>query len=293
MNYGIIGVGKVGKTLADFFYKKNQLLWVCDKVFSDLHFNKNYSGVNYFSNIEQINILPDVIFIAVEDSSIYHISVKLSEKFKFSLKGKIILHTSGILTHLALESCKQYGALIAKAHPYQTFSKGNDKLLEGIGWGIETDDSFGVFANIISGLKGNPINLSSLNVNINLYHASAVTSSNFLVTPIIFGKLLAEKAGINPSDFIPTIARTALETSLNFDGKKGALPLTGPIARGDIDTVKSHIEEISSDPQLSRIYSYLALATIEMAYYFNIINSKTKSELEKIILEKNIFVDYS
>lgn len=284
MNYGIIGVGKLGTTFTNFFYKKKQLAWICDNGSTFELLKKKYKNVQTYHNFEEINNLPDVIFLSVNDSSIKTLAKKIAQKFKHSLKDIIIIHTSGILPHLVLYQCRKYGAIIAKAHPYQTFSKSSVNSLKNVPWGIQADENFDIIASIIEFLGGKPINLSALNVNDVLYHSSAVATSNFFISPLILGKLLAEKAGINPSDFMNKISSTTLKNTLNFCIGDNEFPLTGPIIRGDVDSIKSHIKELSKEPQLLKIYSHLALATIEIAFYYGFISNEIKTEFQKILL---------
>lgn len=284
MNYGIIGIGKVGNTLAKFFYKKKQLAWVCDNGFDFEILKKKYKIIQSYNDFKEINTLPDVIFLTVNDSSIKTLAKKIAQKFKHSLKDKIIIHTSGILPYLVLNQCEKHGAIIAKAHPYQTFSKSSVNSLKGVPWGIHTNQNFDLIAEIIRFLGGNPIDLSISNVNDILYHSSAVATSNFFISPLILGKLLAEKAGVNPSDFMKKISSSALKNTLDYCNGSKEFPLTGPIIRGDVGSIKSHIKELSNEPQLLKIYTHLALATIEIAYYYGFISNEIKTQFEKIFL---------
>jgi predicted short-subunit dehydrogenase-like oxidoreductase (DUF2520 family) len=89
-----------------------------------------------------------------------------------------------------------------------------------------------------------------------IYHAGAAVASNYLVTlRAVAGRLLAE-AGAPPEALDPLMQRT-VETGFE---------LTGPIARGDWDTVERHLEAIREHaPELEELYLVLARATAEVA----------------------------
>jgi predicted short-subunit dehydrogenase-like oxidoreductase (DUF2520 family) len=85
-----------------------------------------------------------------------------------------------------------------------------------------------------------------------LYHAGAVIASNFLVTLHRAAALLAADAGAPPAGLLPLMRRTI----------ENDFELTGPIARGDRETVERHLAAIRArEPQLEPLYTALAKAT--------------------------------
>jgi predicted short-subunit dehydrogenase-like oxidoreductase (DUF2520 family) len=85
-----------------------------------------------------------------------------------------------------------------------------------------------------------------------VYHAAAVVASNFLVTLYRAAASLAADAGAPPSALIPLMRRTI---DNDFE-------LTGPIARGDWETVELHLAAIREhEPRLEALYTALAEAT--------------------------------
>jgi predicted short-subunit dehydrogenase-like oxidoreductase (DUF2520 family) len=85
-----------------------------------------------------------------------------------------------------------------------------------------------------------------------LYHAGASIASNFLVTLYRVAARLVEDAGAPPEALVPLMERTI----------ENGFDLTGPIARGDWDTVERHLDAIRSNaPGLEHLYRALAEAT--------------------------------
>ena len=85
-----------------------------------------------------------------------------------------------------------------------------------------------------------------------LYHAGASMASNFLVTLHRGAAQLLADAGAPPEALVPLMERTIAN---DFE-------LTGPIARGDAETVERHLAAIRADePGLEPLYAALAEAT--------------------------------
>jgi len=85
-----------------------------------------------------------------------------------------------------------------------------------------------------------------------LYHAGAAIASNYLVTLHSVASELFRAAGAPPEALVPLMRRTI----------ENGFELTGPIERGDWETVESHraaIREVR--PDLEPLYDVLAEAT--------------------------------
>jgi predicted short-subunit dehydrogenase-like oxidoreductase (DUF2520 family) len=95
------------------------------------------------------------------------------------------------------------------------------------------------------------------------YHAAASIASNFLVALEESAAELLERSGIeDPHELLaPLVLRTALNWS-----EQGRDALTGPIARGDEETVERHLAELAERaPQLVPLYTVLAERTRALA----------------------------
>ena len=88
------------------------------------------------------------------------------------------------------------------------------------------------------------------------YHAGAAMASNYLVTLRAAAGSLFEAAGAPPEALDPLI-RGVMDTGFE---------LTGPIARGDWETVQRHLDVIRAErPELEELYLVLAAATARIA----------------------------
>jgi predicted short-subunit dehydrogenase-like oxidoreductase (DUF2520 family) len=89
-----------------------------------------------------------------------------------------------------------------------------------------------------------------------IYHAGAVVASNFLVTLHDAAAELLRAAGAPPEALRPLMQRVI----------ENDFELTGPIARGDWETVEAHLAVLRERrPDLEPLYRMLADATAALA----------------------------
>ena len=77
------------------------------------------------------------------------------------------------------------------------------------------------------------------------YHAAATVASNHLVALLGQAARLADAAGVPPAALLPLV-RATLE---NVETLGAEAALTGPVARGDVDTVRRHLDVLHDDEQ--------------------------------------------
>ena len=138
-------------------------------------------------------------------------------------------------------------------HPLQTFTRARGpEQLDGA-WAAVTAESeearsAGFWLAETLGLK--PFELAD-DVR-PLYHAGAAIASNYLVTLHAVASELFRAAGAPPEALVPLMRRTI----------ENGFELTGPIERGDWETVDAHRRAIrAARPELEPLYDVLAEAT--------------------------------
>ncbi len=276
---GIVGLGKVGLTLARDLFNRNQLLWLCSESYIPELVLEEFPGVEFNKNISSITSLSDILIIAKADKYISETLNTLRNQFGSSLSGKVIMHLSGSKGIELFKEFDETGAFTASAHPYQTFYNPDPSILKDICWGVQTNHSFELIEQIISGFGGKAINITHLStLEKTLYHASAVTVSNYLNTLAALGRSIAKSAGIDPELFIPPIMKTTLENNFVSDD----IPLTGPIARADIETLVSHLEALTDYPLNLRSYCLIGLTTADRAYSSEILSKEMYEKINQL-----------
>ncbi|WP_333619701.1 Rossmann-like and DUF2520 domain-containing protein [Dietzia sp.] len=184
--------------------------------------------------------------------------------------GHIVIHSAGALGAAALRPFHRIGAVVAATHPAMTFvgAPSDADKLAGSGWGVTAPDEIGqaVGESLVIEMGGRPVRIEESQRA--LYHAALAHGSNHLVT-LIADALAALELAIGGPDgrsdpdgrapnLLGPLVRAALENAL----ASGDAALTGPVMRGDVDTVRRHLEVLGgADAGIADGYRSLALRT--------------------------------
>ena len=184
----------------------------------------------------------ELVLLCVPDSAIPDAAAAIS-------LGPWVAHVSGATPLAALDP----HTLRFSVHPLQTLvkSRGPDQL-DGAYAAVtaETDESRRRAVWLAKTLGLEPFSLTDGART--LYHAGAVIASNYLVTLYRAAASLFDEAGVPPEALVPLMRRTI----------ENGFELTGPIARGDWDTVDAHLAALHDrHPELEPMYRALAEAT--------------------------------
>ncbi len=208
----------------------------------------------------------DVIFITTPDGVITDACKSLVENQGIK-KGAVVLHCSGAHPSTLLSDAEKTGAFIGSMHPLQSFASktvaGNP--FKGIIISVEGSEKAVMTGRQIAGNLGATCIAIPTDAK-TLYHASAVVASNYLVTLLDFAFALMGTAGISPVDSFQVLKPLIWGTLSNIE--KAGIPeaLTGPIARGDAETVERHLAAIiEKKPAFLALYKTLGLHTVEIA----------------------------
>lgn len=115
-----------------------------------------------------------------------------------------------------------------------------------------------------------------------LYHAGAVFASNYVVATLDAALRLFEAAGVERGEAISSLSSLAEGTLANVRAVGIPEALTGPIERGDAETVRRHRAALAEEaPDLSPVYAALARRTVEMARAKGAIGPEAARRLEE------------
>jgi predicted short-subunit dehydrogenase-like oxidoreductase (DUF2520 family) len=96
-----------------------------------------------------------------------------------------------------------------------------------------------------------------------LYHAAAVFASNYLSGLVAASFRLMAQAGVPPDEALHAILPLARGTLDNLERLGPALALTGPVVRGDVETVRLHLRAL--EPRERSLYAAMGLETLWVA----------------------------
>lgn len=238
LGVGIIGAGKVGSVLgAALRAAEHQIVGVhAVSEESKERAEMLLPGVPVLE-IPEILRRAELVLLAVPDDALAELVSGLAAAGHWQT-GQLVVHTAGRYGTKVLEPASKAGAIALAIHPAMTFT-GMSMDLERL-----IDCAFGVTAPnmvlpiaqaLVVEMGGEPVVIAENDRPI--YHAALAHASNHLVT--IAGQaagLLASIGVEHPEHVLTSLMRASLENAL----AAGEGALTGPVARGDVNTVAEH-----------------------------------------------------
>ena len=207
----------------------------------------------------------DVVIIAVPDDAVGRVAAGLARS-GVTWTGRTVFHTSGLLPARVLEPLRKRGALVASVHPVQAFPRKDvpPSIFRGITWGLEGDPAAVAAAEeMVRGLRGNVLLLSEKDKP--LYHAACSLASSAMIALGWTASGLLGAAGIDEqaaAGMLFPLVQGTLQNVKNLGPEKA---LTGPILRGDIATVRKHLEALRDDPPARGVYLVMGKQILRLA----------------------------
>ena len=208
----------------------------------------------------------EVVIIATPDGAIRQVCEQIARGNGFS-GYQLVLHLSGALGAEELQSARDCGALTLSFHPIQTLSdpqKGAELLigsyfcLEGERAAIERGQA------LVSDLNGTALVISDQDKA--LYHAALCMASNYLIVLQDMAVRMLEPTGIPREQALKALLPLIQGSVDNLLHSGLPHALTGPISRGDSQTLESHLRAMSALPKdLVALYQSLGIEAVRVA----------------------------
>jgi predicted short-subunit dehydrogenase-like oxidoreductase (DUF2520 family) len=178
--------------------------------------------------------------------------------------GCAALHLSGAISTDPLTPLHGAGYSVGSMHPLQTVADPwhGESRLEGVAFALAGEPvAVRTARRLVDGIGGRPLVIPPTLRP--LYHASAVMASNYLVALVAAASRALGEAGVPEEDRLPALLPLVQGTVDNLRHLGIAAALTGPIARGDADTVRLHMARLSGD--VRALYCALGQETVRLA----------------------------
>lgn len=219
-------------------------------------------AARYLSSLDTGPADPDAIVVAVPDRAIEEVAGRIAA---LGLPAHLpVLHTSGSRGGDTLAALAALGHPVGSAHPLAALADpvvGAERLA-GATWGIEGEgEALRLAERIVAACGGRALHLAPGGKAV--YHAAAVFASNYAVTLLSVAERLMEAAGVNAEDARPALAGLAAGAVENVGARGPAAALTGPVARGDAETVEFHLARLSADERA--LYCLLGREALRLA----------------------------
>lgn len=260
-NCAIIGAGKFAFSFTTALKKAGvNVTCIISRSLSSAAELATIADVKLYS--DKLSDLPSdvqMVFITVPDSEIRNIADNLST-LKNEFTGRTFIHCSGALDSSELQPLEDKGAASASFHVMQTFPSKKIVEIKGCYASIETNDEvcYNELNDLAIRLQLNPFRL--MKEEKTAYHLAGIFASNFLI-----GNMFSASK-IFPGDVSRfDILEPIIQSTMNNIRQNGiAQALSGPIDRGDIETIQKHIKEIK-DKELLRSYISQSLILLQAA----------------------------
>lgn len=239
----IIGAGRLGTALAQRLSEAGYKI----------------SKINSSKSPHPNKLRADVVWFCVPDAKIAHAANALSQ---LSWTGKLAFHSGGALSSDALTSLRRGGARVASVHPLMTFVKGSVPELADVTFAIEGDPSAVRMARaIVHDLAGRPVRISKRDKV--AYHAFATMICPLLVSLLAVSEKAAALAGISAADSRRRLLPIIRQTLRNYEKLGPAGAFSGPIVRGDVETIRAHLDVLAKVPSAKSAYAALAKSALD------------------------------
>ena len=256
MHTGIIGAGKVGCSLAKYFVLHG--LSLSGFFDADIHAAQtaaDFAGADFEEKLEDLVRKSDALFLTVPDGRITSVWDQVKE---LPIEGKFICHCSGALSAKdAFPGIADRGAFGYSIHPlfavsdrFHSYKELSDAYFTIEGDRRHLEDVKDFFASF-----GNPVRLIGAEDKVK-YHCAAAICSNQVIALIEESLMLLGECGFDEDSALAAL-RPLIAGNVNKVLENGCVnSLTGPVERGDAQTVRKHLSCLSDSDR--KLYALLS-----------------------------------
>jgi predicted short-subunit dehydrogenase-like oxidoreductase (DUF2520 family) len=260
LRVAVIGVGRVGSVLGAAFARVGHHVVAATAVSDESHrrAERMLPTVPLKPADEAISDA-DLVLLTVPDDQLAELVRGLSATESWR-PGQLAVHTSGAHGIAVFEPAALVGVVGMALHPVMTFAGRQEDLqrLDGSAFGVTAPEEFRPVAEtLVLELGGEPVWVPELARA--RYHAALTMGSNHLITLVNDAADVLVAAGVdNPARLLGPLLSASLDNALRLSDDA----LTGPVSRGDRQTIEAHVRALKGTPFLQ---PYLAMALRTMS----------------------------
>lgn len=252
----VVGAGRAGRALA-------HAMRVAGVDVVGLHGRREGTDITWGtwpSSLESAT----VVLVAVRDAELDGVLTELSGA---SLSADVVvLHASGNAEPAALDLLREHGHACGTFHPLLPLTdptRATEQLRRA--WiGIDGDEGARAASRELAAAIGSQV-LEIPAGEKARYHAAAVFVSNFPVVLMSVGMRLLELVGIQDTSARSALGMLLTAAAQNAAAVSPAQALTGPVVRGDIETVRAHLAALGETPEILELYRALSREALPIA----------------------------
>jgi len=284
LGVGVVGAGRVGTALAAALRRSGHRIVAVSAVSAaSLDRVQAILPGTPVRPPQEVVASADLVLLTVPDDALPALVSGLAATGT-ELAGRLVMHASGRHGLAVLEPATRRGALPLALHPVMTFTGRPDDVdrLAGVSFGVTTPEPLRPVAEVlVMEMGGEPVFIAEENRD--LYHAALAGAANHLVTQVVQAADLLSVAGVaQPSRMLGPLLGAALDNALRL----GDAALTGPVARGDAETVAGHLAALrAAAPEALPAYLALARLTADRALASGMLRAPDAQRLLEVLAE--------
>ncbi len=277
----VIGCGRTGKALCRLFHQ-NRVFHIGAVVNRTAESSREavaFIGKGRAALLEKEVCSGDVIMIAVPDDLIESVAQRLALCGCIK-SGTVVFHCSGFRSSDALKPLAKCGFETGSVHPVRSFADPQAAVssFDGTPCAMEgTQAALALLGDAFSRIGAEVFTIKAETKPV--YHSATVFLSNYIVALLASAQKLLVLSDVSPDQANKVISALAPQAVANFLSSGAVSSLTGPVARGDIETVKHEISALAGlDSSFSSLYKILGQSALRIAEMQNL----SSEQVEKL-----------
>ena len=270
LSLSCLGAGHAGSTLCKLLSAHVQINQVINRTHRSAHEAANFIGDGEAIGIDNQSYTDlksaDIWMLTCPDDQLQAVGDSLLTSGVLR-SGNIVFHCSGAISSDIFSRAGAVNVSVASLHPVHSFADPKLSLqhFAGTSCAIEGDTAAikvlsGLFEAIGADLF--PIDRDKKA----LYHASTVMACNNLVSLLELSKLMLSQSGVDIEKYHNPLQAIIYQTLTNYFDTDAQRALTGPISRGDINTIETHLAALERAPDAWRqVYSGLGSIALDIS----------------------------
>jgi predicted short-subunit dehydrogenase-like oxidoreductase (DUF2520 family) len=215
-----------------------------------------------------------LVWFCVPDREIARAARELADSAEW--EGKLAFHSSGALASDELHVLRQRGAAVASVHPLMSFVSDAIPALTNVPFAIEGDKKAARAArHIVKDLGGKAFSIRKGDKV--AYHAWGAFASPLLIALLVAAERVAGAAGLSAKNSREKMMPILFRTLTNYQALGPARSFSGPIVRGDVAIVRSHLRALEKLPEAREVY--VALARVALRH----LPARNQKQLERML----------
>lgn len=262
MEIGIIGAGRVGCSLGKYLVEQGcTVAGYYSKSKESVEEAATFTSTRAFSSLKELAELCDVIWITTPDGEIAPVWESIQ---KLSVRDKMICHFSGSLSSVVFSNREGKGIKACSIHPMYAFNQKftSYQQLNDVLFTMEGDEEAVFAMKVLFEKIGNVVYIISPEQKMR-YHAAAVTASNLVIGLYQMSLDMLADCGFDENTAKKLLGPLVQDNVFNMLELSLEEALTGPVERGDIETVRGHIAALT--PQEQNVYAALSERLVGIA----------------------------